>query len=225
MQLHHRADQRHHDLDDRRLACFQLVAGRFGDGPDLQREQAGDGEPEPDTAQSEHRVCLVQTFHSGQQLQVLRVGLTGGLGERDLHAERCAVGQELVQRRVQQPNVDGQSVHGVQQPGEVGPLQRQQDGQRGGPFIGGLGQDHFFDQRAPVTQEHVLGAAEPDSLCAEGPRTGGVFGGVRIGADHQPASGIGVTQDPVYRPDQGRCLVGDSVERGIDPVFDVGLHR
>ena len=24
------------------LACFELVAGRFGDGPDLQGEQAGD---------------------------------------------------------------------------------------------------------------------------------------------------------------------------------------
>ena len=83
------------------------------------------------------------------------------------------------------------------------------DRQRGGPFVGVSGQDHPFDQRPPVTEEHVLGAAQPDALGAEGARPGGVLGGVGIGADHQPAAGIGVAQESVHRRDQGGCLVVD----------------
>ena len=55
-----RADQRDHDLRLRVLARFISCGGGLGDGPDLQREQARDDQPEPDAAQPQHRVLLVQ---------------------------------------------------------------------------------------------------------------------------------------------------------------------
>ena len=148
MQLHHRTDQRHHDLDLRVLAGLDLGDRRLGDGPDLQREQARGGQAEPDAAQAQHRVRFVQPLDRGEQLRVgLGSAVAVRLGERDLDRQFGAVGQELVQRRVEQPDVHRQTVHRVQQLGEVLPLQRQQRLQRRVPLVGGVGQDDPLDQR------------------------------------------------------------------------------
>ena len=141
-------------------------------------------------------------------------GLAAGLGQRDLDRQFGAVRQELVQRRVQQPDVHRQPVHRVQQLGEVLALQRQQRGQRVVALVGGTGQDDPLDQRPAVAEEHVLGAAQADALGAKGSRPDGVLGGVRVRPDRQPAPDVGVGQQPVDRLDQRGGLVVRAVQRG-----------
>ena len=85
--------------------------------------------PEPDAAQPEHRVLLVQPPHVLEQhAVVLGCSLRRGrvLGERDLDRQLGEVGQELVQRRVDQPDRDRQAVHRLEDLDEVLALQRQQ---------------------------------------------------------------------------------------------------
>ena len=77
----------------------------LGDRADLQREQPRHGQPEPDAAQPEHRVGLVQPLDRGEQpLVVPRSSSPALLGQRHLDRQLGAVGQELVQRRVEQPD-------------------------------------------------------------------------------------------------------------------------
>ncbi len=86
------------------------------------------------------------------------------------------VGQELVQRRVEQPDGDRIALHRAEDRLEVGPLHRQQLGQRAlAPGLVGR-DDHLAHRREPLpVEEHVLGAAEADPLRAE------VAAAVRVG--------------------------------------------
>ena len=77
------------------------------------------------------------------------------------------VGQELVQRRVEQADGDRQAVHGLEDLLEVGPLQFEQLGQRRRLLLGRVGEDHALHERQPIAEEHVLGAAQADALGAE----------------------------------------------------------
>ena len=65
-----------------------------------------------------------------------------------------------------------------------------------------LGQDQPLDVLAPLTQEHVLGAAQPDALAAEPARPLGVLDGVGVGPHPQPACLVGVGHHPVHGLDQ-----------------------
>ena len=98
--------------------------------------------------------------------------LLGGLvaGQRDLDRQVGQVGQELVQRRVDQPDGDRQAVHRLEDLDEVAALQRLERVQRGLPLVVVLGQDQPLDQLAPLAEEHVLGAGQADALRR---RTGG----------------------------------------------------
>ncbi len=79
---------------------------------------------------------------------------------RRLQGEVRDVGQELVQRRVEQAHGDGQAVHRLQDLGEVGPLGPAQLVERGGLLRVSRGEDHAPHDRQPlVAEEHVLGAA------------------------------------------------------------------
>ncbi len=76
--------------------------------------------------------------------------------------------QELVQRRVQEPDRDRQAVHRLEDADEVLLLKRLELGQGG--LAAGLvvGQDHLaHGDDALVAEEHVLGAAQADPLGAE----------------------------------------------------------
>ena len=73
VQLHHRADQRHHDLRTRVTAGLDPLRRRLGDGTHLQGEQPRHGQAETDAAQPEHRVRLVQALDRRQQAYVVRV--------------------------------------------------------------------------------------------------------------------------------------------------------
>ncbi len=113
------------------LARLLPLGGRVRDRPDLHGEQAGDDQAEPDAAQAEHRVLLVQPADRLQQPQVLLGGLVPG--QRDLDRQLGEVGQELVQRRVDQPDGDRQPVHRLEDLDEVAALQRLERVQRGLP--------------------------------------------------------------------------------------------
>ena len=69
------------------------------------------GDAQPHAAQPEHRVLLVQPAHRREQLLVLVDVLAVVVLEGDLDREIGEVRQELVQRRVEQPDRDGLAGH------------------------------------------------------------------------------------------------------------------
>jgi hypothetical protein len=73
-----------------------------------------------------------------------------------------------VQRRVEQPDGDGETLHGAEDSLEVASLHRQELVDRALPPRLVLGEDHLAHRRDAVAlEEHVLGATEPDPLGAE----------------------------------------------------------
>ena len=124
-------------------ARLDPVGRRVRDRPDLHGVQAGDDQAEPDAAQAEHRVLLVQPADLLEQLAVLVGRLVAG--QRDLDRQLGQVGQELVQRRVEQPDRDRQAVHRLEDLDEVAALQRLQLRQRRLPGLVVLGQDQVLD--------------------------------------------------------------------------------
>ena len=112
---------------------------------------------------SQHGVGLAQRFHNAGQIGSLHTKCSG-----EQFALLAAVRQELVERRIEQPDRDRQSVHRLEDPLEVGPLHRQQLGQRATPAAFVARDDHLAHRGDSVAlEEHVLGAAQPDSLGAE----------------------------------------------------------
>ncbi len=172
LQLLHRPDQRDHDLRPRVAAGLLALGGRLGDRPHLHGEQPLDHQAQPHAAQAEHRVLLVQPADGGQQPQVGLVRVPLGLGDGDPHREVGEVGQELVQRRVEQPHGHRQPVHRLEDLQEVLLLQRRERVEGGLLALVVLGEDQLLHQLPPVAEEHVLGAAQADAAGAEAPGAG-----------------------------------------------------
>ena len=165
-------DQRDHDLDDR-VAALLLARDRgLHQRAHLHAVEAGLQNAEAHAARAQHRVRLPPELGRAQQLR-LRVAEPF---LRLLDEQLLDVGEELVQRGVEQPHRDRQAVHRLEDPDEVGLLLRAQLLECG-VFVGGVvGEDHALHDREPVAEEHVLGAAEADALRAELPRALRVFG-------------------------------------------------
>ena len=103
--------------------------------------------------------------------------------------------EELVQRRVEQPDRHRQAAHRVEQALEVLLLERQQLVERLAAVLLGLGHDHRPHLGLAVGgHEHVLGAAQADPLGAELARLGGVLGRVGVGAHAERAQLVGPAQ-------------------------------
>jgi len=118
-----------------------------------------------------------------------RVGVHGA---RDFLDLRMGVRQELVQRRIEQPDRHRQALHDLEQLDEIGALHRQQPRQRGAADLLLLGQNHLaHGADAGLLEEHVLGAAEPDALGAELDRGARILGRVGIDADADLARRVG----------------------------------
>ena len=103
------ADERDHDLDVR-IAALVLDGNRgFENRPCLHLGDLGERDAEAAATQSEHRVHLVQFFHARQQrtkfLQLGRAGL-GVFEVLDFDEQFFPLGQELVQRRIEQADGD-----------------------------------------------------------------------------------------------------------------------
>ena len=110
--------------------------------------------------------------------------------------------QELVERRVEEADGDGEPAHDGEQLDEVGPLVGQELGERRAPPGLVLGEDHLaHGDDAVALEEHVLRAAEADALGPEGARRAGVERRLGVGAHLHPPRGVG----PAH---QGRELAG-----------------
>ena len=103
-----------------------------------------------------------------------------------------------MQRRVEQPDGDGQAVHRFEDAGEILPLERQQRGQRASRSVSRARQDHGLHQGAPVAEEHVLGTAQADALGAEAPGAGRVLRRVGVRPYLQAPYGVGLLHEPVH---------------------------
>ena len=126
-------------------------------------------DPEPRAARAEHRVGLLERAHAVERaLQPAHVARALVPRPLELDGEVLAVGEELVQRRVEQPDRHRQAGHRLEQPLEVLGLQRQQLGERGAAVLARLAHDHRLHLRLAVGgHEHVLGPAQADALGAE----------------------------------------------------------
>ena len=108
-QLLHEADQRDHDLRHDLQPFLVQPAGRLDDRARLHLGDLGIGDAEADAAVAEHRVELVQLLDALQQLRFSSSSvpvLLAGLEPGDLDHQLFALGQELVQRRIDGPDGD-----------------------------------------------------------------------------------------------------------------------
>ena len=172
----------------------------------------------------------MHAHHGGEQERVpvdLRARLAAFLGQGHLDREFGEVRQELVQRRVDEPDRDRQAIHLLQQPDEVLPLQgKERVERRLLLFVGGR-QDDVLDEFAPLAQEHVLRAAQADALAAPRARPLRVVGGVRVRVHTQAPRRVGVAQDLVDRDHQvSRVLVVlcELGERDVEAFLEVAHH-
>ena len=163
------ADERVHDLDERRLSPALLHRlRRARDRAHLHLVHLRPLDPEPAAARAEHRVRL------GQRLDALAHPLVLRLLERR---------QELVERRVEQADRDRQPRHRLEDRLEVGLLEREEPVERVAAALLVAREDHLLHDGQPlVAEEHVLGAAEADALRAELARLRGVLGVVGVRA-------------------------------------------
>ena len=170
---------------------------------DLHREQARDHDAEPDAAQAEHRVLLVQPVHGLQQPQVVlvrprpRASASATRTDSSVRSGRnsCSGGSSS---RI----VTGSPSIASRMPTKSSRCSGSSVGQRLLALLVVVGQDQPLDSAAPLAEEHVLGAAQPDALGAEPAGPGRVLGGVGVGAHPQPARLVGVRHDPVHGRDQ-----------------------
>ena len=227
------ANQGDHDL---RLHVNVLLLERDGgldDGPHLHLDDLGEKQPKANATQAEHRVLLAHALDRAQQ-RLLRLQL---LLRRLLHTHGrhfdqllVVVGQEFVQRRVDQPDDDRQTVHLLEDADEIRALERQQLAQPLAALFLVRGQDHLLHERQPLLlHEHVLGAAEADPLRAVIAGNLGIARVVGVGPDPEPAAGIGPGQQLIEILVDGRLdhwhraqdhLPGRAVDRDQVALFD-----
>ena len=176
-QLFGEGDERVHDLDERRLSRLVLDGFRRADDrAHLHLVDLRELQPEPAAARAEHRVRLLELLDPFPHL--LRSFFRRG--------------QELVQRRVEQPDRDRESRHRLEDPLEVGLLHRQQPVERAAAALLVARHDHLLHDGQPlVAEEHVLGAAEADPLRAELARADRVLRCVGVRAHLQLTNVVG----------------------------------
>jgi hypothetical protein len=168
---------------------------------------------------AEHRVLLAKALDGGEHLaRVGRHFLALRLGRDGLAQQLLVVGQELVQRRVDQADDDGQSAHRLEDALEVTLLKSLELGDGGvealhrrrvvrvqclagvTPFLGARrlkgNQDCVtHDLEALALAEHVLRPAQANALRAVAAGLGGLLGLVGVGPHLQPSDVVGPAQD------------------------------
>src|SRR6266568_4321758 len=156
--------QRNHDLRNyAETLVFHQLADRFHDGCNLHVVDFRVGDSQAAAAVTQHRVEFVQRF------DLVLEGV-----DRHLHRLRqlddilFLLRQELVQRRIEQPDGHRQPLHLAEEPDKVPFLHRQDLVQGQLAPLDIFGQDHLPHGGDPLgVEEHMFGAAEPDSLGAE----------------------------------------------------------
>ena len=177
----------------------------------------GTTQPEPDAAQAEHRVAS-RAAARRRRAAARRPGPrgAGASATATLTDELGAVGQELVQRRVEQPDRHRQPVHRGQQLDEVLRAAAAAAARARSPARRRC--------RARITCS-ISARRSPRNMCsvrhrpmpcgAEVPGPVGVLGGVGVRPDREPPGRVGVLQQPVDGVDQVGGLLVDAVERGV----------
>ena len=174
---------------------------------------------------SEHRVRLDQ--RGDEPLQPHR-GQLHGAGQRR-HLFAC-VGQEFVERGVEQADGDGIGRHRFEQPLKIRALHRQQLRQRTAATGLVRSDDHLSHRGDAIAlEEHVLGAAQPDSFGAERAAPLRVRRRIGVGAHPQPAAlvrpghELGVV-GPELRLHQLGCAEQNSPRGAVDREHLSFLH-
>ena len=182
IQFLHQADQRHHDFGHHQSAgLVACLDRRLEDGARLHLGDLRIGDRESAAAMAEHRVELMQRLGALPELVCRYVHCGSDLGEFGL-----GLGQEFMQRRVEQADRHRQAGHDLEQLEEIRALHRQELVERCAPILLGVGQDHL----AVAVEEHVLRAAKADAFCAEGARHARIERRFGIGAHLHAARGI-----------------------------------
>ena len=122
---------------------------------------------------AKHRIRFVKLFHAASdfldvEAKFLRkFGLLGAF-----------VRNELVERRIDQANSDGQAVHRFEDTGEVAALKREKFVECLDAGLWFIRKNHFLNgtlafgallRELEVGEEHMLGTAEPDAFSAHLP--------------------------------------------------------
>ena len=175
-----RDGERDHDLHDRVPTGGRPLVSGLHERPHLHRVQSGLQHTEAHATHADHRVGLAPGH--GRLEELLLVVAEAFL--RLLDEEGFDVGEELVQRRVEPADDNGQAVHRLQDSQEVRLLCRPQFLERRGLLVRGRGEDHpSHDGQTVVSEEHVLGTAQADTLGAEPAGVRRVVAGVRVGTN------------------------------------------
>ena len=167
----------------------------------------------------------MQAVDGLQQAQIGLVLLAPGLGQRDAHGEFREVGQELMQRRIDQADGHRKAVHGLKDPDEVLALKRQERVQCSASILVGVGEDEPLDVRLALAEEHVLGAQESDALSAHVTGPGRVLRRVGIRPHAKPPRGVRMGHDPINRTDQFGRLVVRTCQGRVESGLEVGHDR
>ena len=154
---------------------------------------------------AEHRIEFVQFFHTMKQGgKVLLEVLDGDLvflrhpllffdvdvGQfRDVDHQVFPLGQELMERRIDGANDNGEAGHSFEQSGKILALQGQQLGKSLAPSLLVARENHLLHVLDAVFgKEHMFRAAKADALGSKGAGGLGVAGDVGVGADTEAAA-------------------------------------
>ena len=177
------AEHRVHLAQRARLAQDRLLA----------RHHAVDQPRLGEVAQRGRQVAAAETERAASvSTSMPRAAPRRSLRRCDVLLELPLGRQELVDRRVEQ--ADGHRVrrHRLEDPGEVGALDRQQAIKRSAPLLRGVGDDHVdHDGQAVGGVEHALGAAQADALRAVADGARGVVRRVGVGAHAEARELVG----------------------------------
>ena len=136
---------------------------------------------------TQHRIALGQVTRPRHQLVSRQAGRLGNIGHVFL-----GMGQEFVQRRIQEADRAGTLAHDAEDLCEVIALHGQDLVQRRDPAVLVIRQDHLAHGGDPVGfEEHVLGPAQADALGAELDRGLAIIGRFRIGPHFHAAGLVG----------------------------------
>ena len=203
------ADKGNHDLGLDVVALLLVdLDGGLHDGTGLHSCDLREGDGETASSVAHHRVELLEVVASlldfcDGQAHLLCHALDLGLG----------VGNELMQRRIQEADRDRSTLHGLVQALEVALLERDQLVQGSFSLLSGIGEDHLADLRDTVrVEEHVLGSGQTDALCAEADRIGGVCRGICIRADVKSSVLVGPVHDALEVSGDGSLDCRDIAE-------------
>ncbi len=179
LQLVEDAYERNHDLGMGIQAFLLQLAGGAQDGAGLHGRDLGEGDAQTATTVTQHGVVLAQAGNALLDDLHVNAHLVGN----NLLAGQI-VGNELVERGIQQTDVDVHAVHGLEDSVEVLLLVRQQLGKSLLAALYAVGQNHLaHGDDLLVLEEHMLRTCQTDTLGTEVASDLCVVGSVGVRAD------------------------------------------